>query len=175
MFKTYMLWCNLASVASVLIVILFFFVFLQFSAHSEQIIIQPACQICAHHNTLDIITWFLTSSQLPSLTFPFQPIWVWSNRHVTRSPGWFSSPRCCSSVSSWQCARRWGCHLQNSTSALLPGYKLFKQKHHYRNAELLFKCNAFSPSGISKVFPFTVKYHTYNDGNLDTVCCNSTQ
>ena len=63
------------------------------------------------------------------LTFPSQPVWVWSDRRVTRSPGWCASPQCYSSVSSWQCARRWGCHLQNSTSVLSPGYKLQKKKH----------------------------------------------
>lgn len=63
-------------------------------------------------------------SLLLNLTFPSQPVWVWSDTRAARSPGWCASPRCCSSVFSWRCATRWVCHLRNSSFALLPGYKL---------------------------------------------------
>lgn len=58
------------------------------------------------------------------LTSPSPPVWVWLDRRAARSPGWCASPRCCSSASSWRCARRWGCHLRNSASALLRDCKL---------------------------------------------------
>lgn len=65
-----------------------------------------------------------SASVQSSLTSPSRPVWVWLDRRAARSPGWCASPRCCSSAFSWRCARRWGCHLRNSASALLQDCKL---------------------------------------------------
>lgn len=65
-----------------------------------------------------------SASVQSSLTSLSRPVWVWLDRRAARSPGWCASPRCCSSASSWRCARRWGCRLRNSASALLQDCKL---------------------------------------------------